>query len=356
MHSNRSSASAFERFGALLFLVVGATVPGRAPAVSVETFVIAVGGQSQVGPGLTCTTFGPASPGIAFFANATPGVPIDGLGPCGVAGLFRTTTLASDGPLSDATSLSTAFAENTFAGNSLALARTGSVLAEAHATFTGPSNSQTVEGAAAYGVATDRLTATSPSVAAGAPGSIRLRFTVDGALSIAGPTPVGGTADVEINYSVAGGPSFVLMRAQASRSDVVPFAITGTGAPLTGFNLEPGSFSGVGEVGSLALPIIWGSPFDFKFGVLTGAIPGTGATADVDFTRGATLTGIELFANGVPVQDFSIASESGTAYGANGVPEPLSGVMLAAGVLLLGVVHRRGRFACAGSRAPVHRR
>lgn len=319
----------------LLVAHFAAIPPSPAGAASVETFVIAIAGQTEALPGFACTTFGPATPGIAFFLNVTPSVPTDGLANCGIDGGFRTITLASAGPTSDATSLSNAFAQNSFSGSTLALARAGSVLAEAHATFLGPSNSLITEGSASYGLFTDRLTVSSPSVAPGTTGSIRLRFTIEGALSVSGPPPASSTADVEINYSVAGGPSFLLMRAQATRSDLTPFATTGTGAPLAGFTLAPGSFSGAGDVDSLPLAITWNTPFDLKMGLLAGAIPGTGATADVDFSQAATLTGIELLANGLPIHDFTITSESGTTYGANGVPEPATGAMLVSGSVAL---------------------
>jgi len=339
------------RRGALALLLVAAGSPGVARAASVETFVIAIAGQTEALPGFACTVFGPATPGIGFFLNATPNVPVDGLGNCGIAGGFRTTTLAGGGPLDDTRALTTAFEQNTFTGSTLALARTGSVLAEAHATFTGPSNSLIAEGAASYALFEDALTATSPSVAPGTTGTIRLRFTVAGALSVAGPPPFSSTADVELNYSVGGGPSFILMRAQASRADLLPFATSGNGAPLTGFTLAPGSFAGAGTVDALDQPITWGTPFALKFGLLAGAIPGTGATADVDFTEGATLTGIQLFANGVPVHDFAIASDSGTPYDANGVPEPAGAALVSAGTLALALVGRR-RDLRANGRTP----
>ncbi|MBK7949857.1 MAG: hypothetical protein IPK00_14170 [Deltaproteobacteria bacterium] len=325
----------------LMTMLLATTAAFPAEAVSVETFVIAIGGQTQPLPGFACTTFAPASPGIAFFVNTTPSVPLDGLANCGIAGLFRTIQLASNGPSSDTTSLSTSFAQNTFSGSSLALARIGGVLAEAHATFLGPSNSLITEGAASYALFEDRLTATSPSVAAGTPGTIRMRFSIAGELSVTGPPPFSSVADVELNYSVGSSGSFLLMRAQATRADLVPFATSGTGAPLAGFTLAPGSFSGAGEVDSFQLPITWGSPFAVKMGLLAGAIPGSGATTDVDFSQGATLTGIQLFANGVPIQDFSIEAESGTAYGASGVPEPTSGAMVVSGTLALVAAYRR---------------
>lgn len=322
--------------------------PMAAWAVSVETFVLTIAGQSQVGPSFECTVGGPATPALTFFPNVTPGVPSDGLVPCSIAGGYRTTTVGGDGPISDARSLSTSFGtpSNTFVGSALALARAGSVLAHASGTYTGSFGSLVYEGAASYGIFEDRLTATSPSVANGTPGTIRLTFDVDGEASVSGPPPFNATADVEINYSVAGGSSFTLLRAQASRSDLLPFAISGTGAPLTGFTLAPGSFSGAGQVAGLFVPFTWGQPFDLKVGVLAASIPSPNMTALVDFTGGATLTGIELRANDQPVANFAITSESGTGYGPNGVPEPSTCAMTLAGAAsLAGAARRRARTA-----------
>jgi len=326
-------------------LALASASPPSARAVASETFVLAIGGQSVAEPGFACTVFGPATPAIAFFSNPGPGVPIDGLDHCGIAGGFRTTTVPTHGPISDTTSLSTTFnsGANSFVGSSLALARSGSVLARAQATFTGPANGLLVEGAQTYATFDDTLTPASPSVAPGTNGTVRLRFTVSGSMSVAGPPPFASTADVELNYRVNAGPSFVLMRAQLTRADLPPFAIAGTGAPLVGFTSGAGSFAGSGEVDTFEQPFVWGSPFDLKFGLLAAAIPGTGGTATVDFSQAATLTGIQLFANGQPVHDFAIASASGTAYTANGVPEPGVASMLACGVAALAALAADGR-------------
>lgn len=330
----------------LLFACLGSIAPLEpAHAISSETFVLAVGGDSQVGPHLSCTTFAPATPALAFFSNVSPAIPTDGLATCGIAGGFRTTTIPTAGPISDSTSLTTGWngGANSATSSAVALARSGSVLAEAHGSFAGSSNSLTVRGAASYGLFVDSLTASSPSVSASTPGTIRLRFTVGGVVSVAGPPPFSSVSDVELNYSVAGGPSFILMRAQATSADQVPFAVAGTGAPLVGFTAIPGRFSGTGTIDSFDLPIVWNTPFDLKFGILASVIPSTGATAVVDFTQGATLTGIQLFANGQPVQNFTITAASGTAYGPNGVPEPGIASMLPLGALALAFARRSKR-------------
>lgn len=332
-----------DMLGAALAAWVALATSTAAHAATVETYVLTIGGQSQLGPNFACTTFGPATPGLSFFANLGPGIPTEGLAFCGVGGGFRTTTLAGRGPLSDSRSLSNTFnnGANAFSGTALALARTGSVLASSDATFTGSSNSLITEGASSYGLFVDRLTASSPSVAAATAGTIRLTFTVDGEVSVAGPPPFNSTADVEVNYSVAGGPNYILMRAQANRSDLVPSAVFPSGAPLTGFTAAPGSFGGAGQVQSFFVPFTWGQPFDLKVGVLAASIPGSSATAHVDFSRGVTLTGIELRANEQPVSNFTITSESGTAYGPTGVPEPAIGAMTLAGVVSLAAAARR---------------
>lgn len=333
-------------FGLALAVWTALAASSPAGAASVETFVLAIGGQAQVGPNFQCTTGGPATPALAFFPNATPGVPSDGLATCGIGGGFRTTTAAGDGPLSDTRTLANTFgpSANTFSGTALALARAGSVLASSNGTFTGPFGSLIYEGAASYGIFEDRLTPSSPSVPATTPGTLRLIFTVAGDLSVTGPPPANSTADIEVNYSIGGGPSFTLLRAQANRSDQLPFAISGIGDPLTGFTAEPGRFGGSGEIRTFQFPFTWGQPFDLKVGVLASSIPGPNMTADVDFTGGVTLTGIALQANGQLVTDFTITSDSGTPYGPTGVPEPgLCAMTLVGVVSMAGVARRRAR-------------
>jgi hypothetical protein len=305
--------------------------------------VLAVGGQSMVA-GFSCATFGPATAALSFFINVSVGVPTDGLAPCGIAGGYRTTTAAL-GPISDTTSINTSFNTlpvNTFVGSASANAQSGTVGAEAHGTFTGPGNGLIVKGTTSYGLFNESLTASSPLVAASGPGTIRLTFTVDGSLSIVGP----GTADVEFNYSLNTGPSLILMRAQANSAVSVPFAIAGTGAPLTGFTAVPGSFAGSGSIDTFDLPFVWGNAFDLKFGVLASALPATGATTDINFASTATLTGIQLFSNGQPVTNFTLASGSGTPYDANGVhpvPEPSTSALALVGFAAIAAAgNRRG--------------
>ncbi len=327
--------------GALLLLASG--LPFGANAASVETFVLAVGGQA----GFSCATFAPATPALSFFINASVAVPTNGLAPCGIAGGYRTTTAATAGPISDTLSLNTSFNSlpvNTFVGSASANAQSGSVGAEAHGTFTGDSNGLIVEGTTSYGLFNESLTASSPNVTLSSPGTVRFTFTVDGNLSIAGPLPYASSADVELNYSLNSGPSYVLMRAQATSSGAVPFATSGTGAPLTGFTAVPGSFSGTGAIDTFELPFVWGSAFDLKFGVLASAHPATGSTADINFASTATLTGIQLFSNGQPVTDFTLVSGSGTPYDANGVhtvPEPSTSASMLGGLAAVAAVRNR---------------
>ena len=287
-------------------------------------------------PGFSCATFGQATPALSFFINASVAVPTDGLAPCGIAGSYRTTTAATAGPISDTLSLNTSFNTisdppgNTFVGSASANAQSGSVGAEAHGTFTGPFNGLIVEGTTSYGIFNESLTASSPNVTLNSPGTVRLTFTVNGNLS-------GRGTDVEFNYSLDSGPSIILMRAQQGSPGSVPFAITGTGAPLTGFTAAIDSFSGSGAIDTFDMPFTWGSAFDLKFGVLAVAQPAAN-TADVDFFSTATLTGIQLFSNGQPVTNFTLVSGSGTPYDANGVhpvPEPSISASLAVGLAVI---------------------
>jgi hypothetical protein len=335
------------RLAPILLTLASAAVAPRADAQTVETFVLAVGGQSQVTSDLKCSTFGPATPALFFFPNVSTGVPTDGLVFCGIAGEFRTNTSAT-APVGDTTTVDTTFntlPPNTVTGDASANAAYGVVGAEAHAALVGPTNSLLVDGATSYGLFDETLTATSPAVAAGTSGTIRLTFDVAGAVSMTGGN---GLADVEIDYDIqsAGGQGFTLMRVQVNGAATDPFVSIGNGAPVPPtFTSAPGSFSGSGSVTGLDRPFTWGTPFHLKAGVLAEAGPSPDATCDVDFATTVTLTGIQLFANGQPMPRFALASGSGTYYDWRGVhlPEPGSAAEALVALSSLAVVGRRRR-------------
>lgn len=246
----------------LMLSAVHAVSPAAA-APAVETFVLAVGGQSTPTfpnpPQFACISGIAPAPVLSFFGAQGPFLPLEGLAPCNVAGDFNTTT-SPTGPLSDSRWLNIPFNNfdhNTFAGATFATADYGKVGAQATGTFTGPYSNLIVEGTEAYGKFRETFTITSPSVATGTAGTVRLKFTVDGSLSVSGPPPFSSTSDVEVNYQTDAGPIFTLLRAQVTRADLQPFISVPTAfgsqvgpGVFGGFTLAAGSVSGSREFGT----------------------------------------------------------------------------------------------------------
>jgi len=90
-----------------------------------------------------------------------------------------------------------------------------------------------------------------------------------------------------------------------------------------GFTVTASSISGSDVFNTFALPIVFGTAFDFTLGLLASSVPAVGGPIDSSFNIGAKLTGIEAFDSaGQPVLDLSISSGSGTSYDVNGVQLP----------------------------------
>ena len=342
-----------------ILMLGGVTVTPSVAGSSIETLVLSVGGES------TYTTYG-APPGFypGLFFNSGVGIPSIGLAPAGVAGAFRIQD-ASAGPLSDSIALNTTYLSgyNSFAGSATANSQYGDVGAAAHAVFTGIVDPSIVQGAEGYGLYHETFTFNSPTAASGTIGWVQFHFTVDGTLS-------GKGSDVEINYQhnmPASTADYLLMRAGVPNSGA-SFLNTASGSIPSGFTVTPTSVGGSGVFDTVNLPIVYGTPFDFTFGMLAIATPSSGSTADVSFAMSALLTGIDLYnSSGQSVTDFSIISGSGTHYDANGVhlsavPEPgsLTMALIGAGIASLYLASRRGlgasRSHCLPRRASASRR
>jgi hypothetical protein len=323
---------------AAIWVIFSGTVGTAAAGSSLQTLVLAVGGES------TDTTFGPP-PGFypGLFCTGGVSVPSVGLVAAGVAGTVRLQD-APAGPLTDSTSLNTTFSINSFAGSAAANAQYGDVGAMAHGTFTGPPNPSIVQGAEGYGIYHDSFTFNSPTVASGAPGWVQFHLTVDGTLS-------GKGSAVEINYQnnmATSSTDYRLMRA-GNAGTGASYLNTPSGTIPTGFAVGPNSVTGNGVLDTIWLPIVYGAPFNLTFGMLSIASPSPGTTADVNFAMTALLSGISLYnSGGQSVTNFSVRSGSGTHYDASGVhlasvPEPgsLTSDLIGTGLAGLGRTWRR---------------
>lgn len=302
--------------GITILSVVPSLFPTSARAANLDTFVLAVAGNSN------WSTYGPPAAVQEFFGGGV-GLPTNpaGLAASGITGGYRRTTAA--GPtLSDTMTLATTPINDgfgpfaTFGGSAGTSVQYGKVGVESHATYTGVTTSSVVAGTEAYGIFNESMSITDPAVLAQSDGFVQLAFTIDGSLSTTGF----GTSDLEVNYQIDGSPVYTLMRAQVD-ARFNPQLGAGTGQPLPGFTVTPTSIAGKDIVGTFLMPIKFDKSFDLKFGMFAYTIPGTGShQLDVNFRNTALLTGISVFdSNRNPLSNFTIQSGSGTAYDKDGV-------------------------------------
>lgn len=309
-------------FGTLTLAAVMclALVETRAAAApSLETFVLSTGGRSAGTFNPPCTSFRAPDPVFYFFGGWGVATPLAGLDTCGVAGGFDDVTSPS-GPLSDERSLASswpAIPTNTFSGSAAATANYGSLSAHAHAEFAGEFTNLNVTGSDGFGIADEGFTITSPSVANGQSGTVVFSITVTGAFSTTSNSAVGVQVSNRAN-GLAGGQPFQLFNCYlAGSATVVPNIYSWAGDDLSGFTRSPGGMSGSDQISSAPVPMVFGTSFDYKLGLMVEAVSALTSIVDSDFE--AAITGIQVKGpGGVPVTDLVIVSASGTPYGAGG--------------------------------------
>lgn len=333
---------------AVICIVVLGVTGQPVQAAVVDAFAQVVGGQS------TTSQFASPLPTIGTFSFGSFGVfnPVAGNVASGVAADSPPLQTAATGIVSNSASLSTTFAGpnagsvDTLTGSAASYAQSGRVGAQANASFTGSRNGLTVIGAQGAGIFSDTLTMNAAGVASGTPGTVRFGFTIDGSLSVTGSGGFSSTAGIAALYYQSTDPGAVtriLLNVQAANDTSLPNFFAN---PTTGFTVGNGSATGSNTYFTLELPMTWGSPFDFTFGLLAYVIPAPGHTGTVNFLSTSTLTSITGKANGQVISNFNVQTASGAIYTPNGVsivPLPASLPLLMSGLLAIGAAMRRRR-------------
>lgn len=313
----RASAPARELLALTLAAITGFAfvTPPVAASPSLETFVLAAGGISNPTFDPPCTGGGSPDPVYDFFGVWGVGIPTAGLDLCSVQGGIDDLTSAT-GPLPGSRSITSswpAIATNFFTGSSSATSNYGRLSAQGHAEFDGEDTNRNVTGAEGFGLAHEVFTITSPSIPDGQTGTILFRVTLTGGFSLSAFSQAG----VQLYNRFNAGQNYSLLTSYVFYPTSIPNLSSHDGAGLGGFTLSPGAMNGSGEVASGATSIVFGTPFDYRLGLLAYAVNAHSSIVDSHFD--ALITGVEVRnSGGQIVSDFVVTSGSGTPYGPGG--------------------------------------
>jgi hypothetical protein len=330
------------------FWLCALTAAGQSAAAELQAYAGAVGGiASGTGSPFACATSGPTI-GRGWFAGVS--LPTEGFAACSLGGGIEDKTAAS-GPLLAQQSVTAPVGGGSFTGQASARADYGRLGVAANGTMTGASTSSTYRQTAGFARFQDTLTLTNPGIATGTAGSVDFAFLIDGLLKSLPNAPYTQQGDIGLGIRVgtgvgnaSRGPWFSFMGTVIN--DGTPFVRGGSTGLPGAFVLAPGSLQGSADVLSTAnFDIRWGEPFEMEVALLTSVSPCCfGTSLSSEFMSTALLTAIVARAGGVAVGEFSVLSASGTAYGPGGllpIPEPVSVMLWAGGLMLLGLRHRR---------------
>jgi len=322
-------------------------VPGFAGSLQVYTGVVA-GNNICASDGATPAAI------TSFFGTDTIGfgLPLtgNGISSCGLSGQITNIAQAA-GPLNTAYNLNNVglFSGATFNGSASATANYGLVNAGATSSLTGLAGYLGLAESVAFGLANDTI-----DVPGSGNGFMAFGFTYGGSLTVGNPIN-GGAGQTQVEVQI-GNTSQEIFYANLSGTSVAvegeePLSGGGyaEGEPVPGCTTGSGTFTCTNaSLTTSLLPITFGMPMTFDFGLLTAVQANDDQTIDSD-PPDISLTSIQVFnAAGQPLQNFSIQSGSGAVYGASGIeseptnaPEPSTLLLAGLGLITAGTVRRR---------------
>ena len=336
--------------------------------VGLETFVMATAGQTSDNtfrqPDAVINNFGGFGTAVPFFAHDNPAL-LD------VAGTYRLKSASPGTILSDAASVAgggnSTFGSYNYTGSTSTTVRQGQFKSESQAVHTGNADNHTVNAAESYCISTETLRTVSSAVVNGTTGTMRIKMTIDGSMSVSGTggfgmifrydygTPRGGYPALDKRmletFAYVYGNGYQIYGPHSSfGSFVTPPGMAYNIGPLNAQG-QPSSitFGGMTDVYA-DVPMTFGLDTEFRMGLMTWTSNGNGnGVMDAMFGHTATMTGIQIFDNNNnEVKDFTLTSGSGTSYNAGGVvlsnsaaaPEPGSFALMACVPLLTAMVVR----------------
>jgi hypothetical protein len=334
--------------GATLLIVALTAIPSRAS--SLQVYAAVVGGSTN-----SCDSGGATPTAItSFFGSDTTGfgLPLtgNGISSCGLSGQINNLTQPA-GPLNTAYNLNNAgfVTGASFSGSASGYANYGVVGVSASGTLTGVAGDTGLAENAAFGIASDTI-----NVAGTGTGFMIFDFTYNGTMTIGTPAN-GGAAQSQVEVQL-GNTSQEIFSATVNGTivdvqgeEVDPMGQIAFGEPVP--NCVPGSATYTctnATFQSSALPVDFGVPTTFAFGLLTALQANDSQTLDSD-PPNMSLSGIQVYnAAGQPISEFTIQSGSGAVYGADGIesepanaPEASTLLLTGLGLAAVGAVRRR---------------
>jgi hypothetical protein len=330
------------RFEVGLCIAVLFVTPGFAGSVQVYTGVVA--GND------VCSSDGATPSAItSFFGNDTIGFGLsltgNGISSCGLSGQINNLTQVA-GPLNTAYNLNNVdlLSGAIFNGSASATANYGLMSVGATSSLTGVAGYLGEAESVAFALANDTI-----SLPGSGSGFMAFGFTYGGSLTVGNPANGGaGQAQVEVQIGNTSQEIFYANLSGTSVSAAGEEPIGGgeyaPGQPVPGCTTGSGTFTCTNATLTTSiLPITFGTPLTFDFGLLTAVQAGDDQTITSD-PPDISLTSIQVYnASGQLMQNFTIQSGSGAVYGADGIeseptsaPEPATFLLAGCALLALG--------------------